>query len=261
MRIDAHVHAFPERLALRVREALNPNGRLTASPLLADVAASVRDQGFDAAWILPYAHRPGIAAALNAWSAQEVTRYSWLVPGATFHPGDDDIAELARTAFEEQRLRVVKLHCAVGQFAVSDPTLAPMWELAAAFRAPVVAHAGHASPGETAAGEVLGEVAEVLRRHPGVSLVLAHAGSPSIAETLRLMDEFPNLYADLTPIMDRRIEPGVEALERLAGRFLFGSDAPNNPHAAGRLAAEVEALGLSEPALAAVLGGAAKSLT
>lgn len=261
MRIDAHVHAFPERLALRVRAALNGSGRLTASPLLADVAASVRDGGFDTAWILPYAHRPGIAAGLNEWSAREVTQYPWLVAGATFHPGDEDLPELARTAFEVQHLRVVKLHCAVGQFAVSDPALAPLWELAAAFRVPVVAHAGHASPGETAANEIRDEVADVLRRNPGVTLVLAHAGAPSVAETVRLMDEFPNLYADLTPIMDRRIEPGVDALERLAGRFLFGSDAPNNPHSATTLAAEVAALPLSTAARDAILGGAAKTLT
>lgn len=70
MRVDAHVHAFPDRLALAVRQHLNRASRLKAGPLVADVAQSVRRAGFAAADpLLPYAHRAGVADSLNAWSA------------------------------------------------------------------------------------------------------------------------------------------------------------------------------------------------
>jgi len=48
-RIDAHVHAFPDRLALAVRTKMNANGGLSGGALLADVAALVRTACFDSA--------------------------------------------------------------------------------------------------------------------------------------------------------------------------------------------------------------------
>jgi len=259
MRVDAHVHVFPERLALAVRNALQRDGRLTASPLLPDVAASVLAAGFDRAWALPYAHRAGIAESLNEWSAQEVARYPQLVAGATFHPDDEHLAKLAERALDELGLRVVKLHCAVGNFSPADPRLAPLWETASALGAPVVTHAGRRSPGETA-GDEIDELRTVLRAHPRLRLVLAHSGLPNFEVTIRLMREFENLYADLTPVMDRRIEVGTEALTEFAGRFLFGSDAPNHPDGARKLADEAEALDLPPAAFAEAIGGAANRL-
>ena len=109
--------------------------------------------GFDSAWILPYAHRPGVAESCNEWSAAEVTRYPQLVPGATFHPGDDDLPRLVRRALVELHLRVVKLHCSVGQFSPADPRLEPLWQVAAAQGVPIVVHAGQIHGGNTEAGE------------------------------------------------------------------------------------------------------------
>ncbi|MGE5595745.1 MAG: amidohydrolase family protein, partial [Hyphomicrobiales bacterium] len=154
---------------------------------------------------------------------------------------------------------VVKLHCNVGDFSAADPRLEPLWELAAERGVPVVTHAGRRQAADTAADELDG-VAAVLAKHPGVRMVLAHSGSPSEARCVELMERFPNLYADLTPVMDRRVVIPGDALERLAGRFLFGSDAPNNPNSAKLLASEREAEGLSAHALELLLGGAAERL-
>lgn len=259
MRVDAHIHVFPDRLAWAVRNALQRDGRLTASPLLADIAENVRASGFDRAWALPYAHRAGVAESLNEWSATKVRRYPWLEAGATFHPDDEHLPKLAERALSELGLRVVKLHCSVGNFSPNDSRLTPLWEMAAALGVPVVAHAGRRSPGATEPDE-LDELRPVLRAHPRLRLVLAHSGLPSFDRTFALMREFENLYADLTPVMDLRVDVGAAALVEFAGRFLFGSDSPNHPDGAAKLAAESEALGLPATALEELMGGAAARL-
>lgn len=258
-RVDCHVHAFPDRLALAVRNMLGQRGQLTADPLLPGVAEQVRDEGFDAAWILPYAHRPGVAEGCNEWSAQEVKKYPWLVPGATFHPGDEGFARLVERALVELRLRVVKLHCSVGQFKVSDERLTPLWECAAQQGVPVLVHAGFAEPGMTRPEEVE-DIELVLRAHPGLRLVLAHSGQPNIATALRLLDRYENLHADLTPVWLAPIEVAASDLRRFSGRFLFGSDAPNCPIPVADLVARVGLMELSEDEKAAILGGNAARL-
>lgn len=258
-RIDAHVHAFPDRLALAVRERLSQRSPLRAGPLLADVARDVREQGFDGAWVLPYAHRPGVAQSVNEWMASEARNYPWLVPGATFHPGDEDLAELVEEALVRRGLRVVKLHCSVGQFSPGDPRLEPLWELAEARGVPVVIHAGQRTPGETAPDE-LDELRPVLDSHRRLPLVLAHAGHPASAHALQMMEDYENLYADLTPVWDQPVMLEPEVIEQFAGRLLFGSDSPNNPVNAGEQARRFEAMGLSAESLAMLMGGAALRL-
>lgn len=261
MRIDSHVHTFPDRLALAVRAHLgaNSNGALLDGPLLADVAASVRARGFDAAWALPYAHRPGVAQGVNEWSALEVTRYPWLLAGATFHPGDANLAELVGRALRELGLRVVKLHCAVGQFSAADPRLAPLWETASALRVPIVIHAGHRSGGATEEDEV-DELIPVLSAHPDLPIVLAHSGYPAISRTLELMSRFECLYADLTPVWLSPIPITGASIRRFPGRFLFGSDAPNSPLLPQDAQRHIQALGLTEREEENLLGGTAVAL-
>jgi len=167
--IDAHVHAFPDRLAIAVRNSLNRNGVLTSSPLLPAVAGALTEDGFASACVLPYAHREGIAESLNEWSAKEVAAIPTLVAGATFHPADPDIARLVERALRELHLRVVKLHCSVGRFSPADPRLAPLWETASELDVPVVTHAGQVAPGDTSAAEIEELTIPVTAEHRPVS--------------------------------------------------------------------------------------------
>ncbi|MEX1103176.1 MAG: amidohydrolase family protein [Dehalococcoidia bacterium] len=259
LRVDAHVHAFPDRLALAVRERLNQRGGLEGSPLLAGVAERVRDAGFDRAWILPYAHRAGVAESINEWSADQVGAIPWLVAGATFHPGDEDPPRLVERALVALRLRVVKLHCSVGGFSPADERLEPLWETAEAVGVPVVVHAGQLNPGETSGKEV-DELRAVLDRHHRLPLVLAHTGYPATDRALALMSEYENLFGDLTPVWDRPQTITADDIMRFPGRFLFGSDSPNNPVGAGEQARRYEDMGLPAEDLALLLGGAAMQL-
>lgn len=258
-RIDAHIHGFPDRLAAAVRGRLQRDGQLTAGYLLADVATAIKTQGFDGAWLLPYAHRAGVAESVNEWCAAEAARYPWLTAGATFHPDDPDLGRLVRRALTGLRLAVVKLHCSVGGFSPDDARLAPLWELAQERGVPVVMHAGQRGPGETAPDE-LEPLVPVLRAYPRLPLILAHTGYPSHARALELMAAHANLYGDLTPVWDRHVPITAAEFQRFPGRLLFGSDAPNNPTPAATQATRLERLGLDTAMLAEILGGTAARL-
>jgi len=258
-RIDAHVHGFPDKLAERVRAALNSSGMLSGGVLIGDVSRRVADSGFDAAWLLPYAHRAGVAEEVNDWSAAEVSKYSNLVPGATFHPDDADFERLVRRALVELRLRVVKLHCSVGNFSVDDPRLEPLWRIAADQGVPVTVHAGRESPGIAAAHEVE-RLETVLAAHPTLRLVLAHSGLPELETTVGLMRRYPNLYGDLTPVWQQPVPVDAALLTEFTGRFVFGSDVPNSPVPAEEQASRFEEMGLPPEVLGGVMGGTAAAL-
>ncbi len=214
---------------------------------------------FDRAWILPYAHRAGVAESLNEWVAAEVSRYPWLAPGASFHPDDEVFPALVEHALVDLRLRVVNLHCSVGAFPPSDRRLVPLWEIAATEGVPILIHVGQNSPGNTAASE-LEALGPVLRSYPRLNLVLAHTGHPSKPAALGLMAQHDNLYADITPVWLRENEAAPADLERFAGCFLFGSAAPNSPVSVADQVARFEATGLSDHAFDMLMGGTAERL-
>ena len=181
------------------------------------------------------------------------------MPGASFHPDDEALPALVRRALVDLRLRVVKLHCSVGAFSPADPRLEPLWSAADSLAVPVLIHVGQNSPGNTNASE-LEALGPVLAAHPCLNLVLAHTGHPATPAALDLMARHDNLYADVTPVWLNGITVTAEDLERLAGRILFGSDAPNNPTSVADQVARFEGMGLSPHARAMLFGGAAASL-
>lgn len=257
MLIDAHCHIMPDRLATAVRRFFDDHmgwGSLAyAGVTLSDVAQAQREAGTAGFWALPYAHKAGIAAPLNEWMAVHVRPLPGAVAAATFHPGDDDLARLVRRAFDELGLRAAKLHCSVGRFAADDPRLTPLWTAAAERGVPVVVHAGHDVSGRTQARE-LTPIRRVAERHPELRLVIAHSALPDIDAALDLLELFPALHADLTSAGQWRYPMPLARLEQLHERLLFGSDCPNTTITIGTAAAYLRELGLSAPALRAVLG-------
>lgn len=230
--IDCHIHLLPGRLGEAVRDFFDahiegelayPNDHGAVLDRLA-AARVVR------AWHLPYAHKPGVAAGLNRASAELVHRWSGhavsLVGGAAVHPGDPSPADIVGAALDEHGLRVVKLHCSVGNFDVDDPRLDEMWRLVERRRMPVVVHAGHDMSGETR-GHELDPVDRVAARFPGAPIVIGHAGHPDTSAAVALVERHENVYVDLTPRVCDRVALSPQVLEQLSSRVLFGSDLPN----------------------------------
>jgi predicted TIM-barrel fold metal-dependent hydrolase len=265
--IDAHVHLLPPRLQAAIREFFAARGfpardfAYPADP--GEVCARLAADGITGAWTLPYARRPGTAAELNASMAALVREQRGgpvrLTGGCTVHPGDENPVAVLRTAVEDLGLRVVKLHCSVGGYQPDDPRLDPVWEYVSQVAVPVVLHAGHAPDGHTEEAE-LRPVAEVARRHPEARVIIAHCGHTAAAAALRLAAGHPGIHADLTPVIHDPVAVAPDRLAALAGKLLFGSDAPNTGWTAARLLDRLAGAALPDEARTAITGGTARRL-
>ena len=209
---------------------------------------------------LVYAHRPGMAAWLNDWVAGFAARTPGAVTTATFFPEPGVAGYLAGAL--DAGARVVKLHVQVGGFDPRDEVLDPAWGLLAEAAVPVVVHCGDGPvPG---AHTGLGVFEQVLRRHPRLVAVLAHAGMPDYAGALDLVARYPRVHLDTTMVGTAFTEamaplpPDWTArLADVADRVVLGSDFPNIPYAYDEQLAAIgrwsQAPGLGEPFLRAVL--------
>ena len=265
--VDAHVHLLPPRLQAAIRGFFDSSGidsaRFAYPADHGEVCDRLAAEGVSEVWSLPYARRPGSAADLNKSMASLVAARRGgpvrVIGGCTVHPGDDQPLTVLRSAVEDMGLRVLKLHCSVGDFTPDDPRLDPVWEYAAGVDLPVVLHAGHAVDGHTDGAE-LEPVAEVARRHSAARLIIAHCGHTASAATLRLVAGHKNVYADLTPVIHRPVRPTSAQLTALAGKLLFGSDAPNTGLTVTRLLEGLAGPDLPAEAWAALTGGTARRL-
>ena len=266
--VDAHVHLLPPRLQAAIRGFFHSRGfpadgfAYPADP--AEACDRLAEEGIGAAWSLPYARRPGSAAELNQAMARFAAGHAdgaavRVIGGCTVHPADDRPAALVRTAVEDLGLRVLKLHCSVGDFTPDDRRLDPVWAYVSAVALPVVLHAGHAPGGHTQAAE-LAPVATVARRYPAARVIIAHCAHPATAAALRLAAEYPGVYADLTPVIDERAEIPAGQLAALAGKVLFGSDAPNTALPVTQLLDGLATDGIPEAARELITGGNARRL-
>lgn len=261
MLIDAHTHLLPDRLAAAIRNYFNEHiADNLAYPFEASLAREcLRAAGVTACWSLPYAHRAGIASELNRWMAEAFPLSDpAVIRGATVHP-EDDVTRLLDEALGELGLKLLKLHCAVGDFAADDPHLDPLWKRVSETGYPVVVHAGRSVQGTTAADDLL-SLGRVAERWPDARIVVAHCGAPAVGQTLALLRRARSVYADLTPVV-RTVVPltrtDIAGLER---KLLFGSDAPNTVVTVEETLSVVRSWALSADDEAAVLGGTAQAL-
>jgi predicted TIM-barrel fold metal-dependent hydrolase len=265
--VDAHVHLLPPRLQAAIRGFFDrhgiDSGRFAYPADHGEICDRLAAEGISEVWSLPYARRPGSAADLNASMAGLAAARRGgpvrVIGGCTVHPGDDQPVTLVRSAVEDLGLRVLKLHCSVGDFSPDDPRLDPVWGYAAEIALPVVLHAGHAPDGHTGEAE-LEPVAEVARRHPGARVIIAHCGHTASQAALRLVAGHEHVYADLTPVIHHPVRVPAAQLSALAGKLLFGSDAPNTGLTVTQLLDRLDGGQLPERAWAALTGGTARRL-
>jgi len=265
--VDSHVHLLPGRLGDKVR-AFFDAGVSTRMPLAYPhnhdvVVNTLADEGVDEIWTLPYAHKPGIASGLNRASADTVQQFAdsplRIVGGATVHPGDDNPDEIVREAIDELGLRVLKLHCSVGEFTLDDKRLLPVFSLCNERRLPIVVHLGHNVNGRTEADE-LPTIAHISDSFPDIPLILAHCGHHSAPTAAALMMRHQSLYADLTPVVFEHPNIDRDSLIHLAPRILFGSDAPNTGISVTECLKWLEHMNLPHDEHAAILGANAQRL-
>jgi predicted TIM-barrel fold metal-dependent hydrolase len=182
---------------------------------------------------LNYAHKPHMAAWLNAWNVEFAAAHADCAHSATFF-AENGAADYVRVALEKGA-GVFKVHLVVGNFDPWDTTLRSVWPQIEEAGVPVVIHAGafpHATPWTGAA-----RLSEVLAAHPQLNLVIAHLGARDYLDLWELGMRYPNVHWDTTmSFTDFFNEDGpvpdtvVEAIGRHPERVVLGSDFPNIPY-------------------------------
>ncbi|HEV1998192.1 MAG TPA: amidohydrolase family protein [Candidatus Dormibacteraeota bacterium] len=235
---DIHVHFMPDRVQQAVWRHFDRLPRTWGIKYRGDEAERLmvlRQLGVRHHTALAYAHRPGMAAWLNDFTLEFAARVQTALPCFTFYP-EPSVAEYVGAALARGG-RVAKVHLQVGKFDPMRPELDPVWGMLEAARTPVIIHAGavpDGSRGEEWCG--MRPVRNLLRRWPGLVLILAHMGVPEYEDAVALAQEFPQLYMDTAMVLVDG-QTGFEYPETLLGwlaesgeRVLFGSDFPSFPH-------------------------------
>lgn len=265
--VDSHAHLLPGKLARKVRQFFLDritDQRALVYPLEHKaVLDAFFAAGIRTVWSLPYAHKAEVAEGLNVSSAETVKEYAGhpveIIGGATVHPHDQDTAAIVEQAIKIYKLKVLKLHCSVGNFRLDDPRMFPVWETVSAYRMPVVAHIGMAVSGSTYENE-LPPLEKICQMFPEARIIVAHSGYPSSDKIFDLIEQYPNLYGDLTPAIFEFPVLSHARLSKLQERILFGTDAPNTGILAENIIAHIRGWNLGAEAEKAIFGGNARRL-
>jgi len=261
--VDVHTHFMPPRLLEAVWAYFDAAGPLIGRrwPIAYRLAEDerldrLRAMGVRAFGAMLYPHKPGMAAALNSWAADFAGRTPDCLHTATFFPEADASGYVAEAL--AAGARVATAHLQVGAYDPRHPLLDPVWGQLADARVPVVVHCGSYPVPGPATGP--GPMAEVLARHPGLVLVVAHLGAPEYGEFLALAAAHPEVYLDTTMAFTRflsEVAPFPPALlprlVELQHKILLGSDFPSIPHPYAHQLASLVDLGLGDAWLRAVL--------
>ena len=253
---DIHVHFLPPRVQAKVWEQFDRGGPLIGRewPIRyrgsdAERVEQLRALGVRRFSALSYAHRAGMAEFLNDWAFELADRVPECLRSATFFP-EDGVGE-----YVEKRLaggaEIFKVHVQVGAFDLRDPLLDPVWGLLAEAGTPVVVHAGSGPVATQHTGPE--PMRAVLARHPRLTAVIAHMGSPEYLEFHALVEEFPRVHLDTTMIWTSFFEDASpyprHLLPRLvhhADRVLLGTDFPNIPYPYAHQLEVIAGLGLGD---------------
>ncbi|HMM23038.1 MAG TPA: amidohydrolase family protein [Selenomonadales bacterium] len=137
----------------------------------------------------------------------------------------------------------LKLYPGYNHFYIYDPAVDPFYQLAMQYKKPVAVHTGL-----TATSNALLKYShpmvldEAAFRYPQVQFVMCHIGNPWLVDAIAVMEKNENVAADLSGILEGRIDNMADFLERKRGyvnflklwleyldnydRLLYGTDWP-----------------------------------
>jgi hypothetical protein len=259
MIIDAHVHAFPDALAERALASLSERAGMLPPKVegtIAALEASMQEAQIDSAWIANIATRPNHAAKILEWC--QAIRAPRILPLGSLHPKSQHW-EQELEAIALAGLPGIKLHPLYQGFSADDPSMLPLYRLAAKLGLFILFHAGFdiAYPNDDNASPV--RLARIRDKVDDLLMIAAHLGGWNAWEDVLDCLCGSDVYFDTSFMHDAT----VEQRERIFAnhdcrRILFGSDSPwlNQLDCVN----QVKALPLSDEERRGVLGGNALAL-
>ena len=170
----------------------------------------------------------------NWWACDVARTHPEITPYVAVDPwvlsAEANVAHLREV--EPRGARGVKLHPVVQRFSPDDPRMLPIYRACVELGLTVLSHSGTAK-GATQYAEPRA-FAEVFRKFPDLTVVLAHLGGGSWRQTAELARVFPNVYFDCCEIVEwtgAANAPTDEQLARLIRevgphRVMLGTDFP-----------------------------------
>lgn len=236
---DVHVHLMPDRLIDAIHRALREEaGWSFDHPTDREGIEGVLSRaGVERYFILPYAHKPGMADGLNEWVIDRATESSMAIPFATVHP-EDNVGEVVETAIRIGA-RGLKIHCPVQRCAPDDERLAPGFELAADYDRPIIFHAGTAPMFEQSPYVGADRFESFLASYPEVNGACAHMGTYEWEAFVDLVAKYDNAFLDTSFAMSAAVGDSMpfspdaipdRVFEEHSTSIMYGSDLPNLPH-------------------------------
>lgn len=178
--------------------------------------------------------------ASNSFTCSLRQRSSKVLPFISLHPGVLSRARMSRhleESFDNGGARGVKLHPNSQRIHPADPAMDPVYVALQERDLPLVTHVGVDKRGQGLAE--FPAFAELLQRHPLLTLVAAHLGGSEWRQAEAFAQAHPTVRFDLCEIIEwvgSRLGPTAVQLAQLiraigADRVLLGSDFPwYEPH-------------------------------
>lgn len=237
MRIDFHVHAFPDRIASKAIGQLS--GRAAAygdkvqimpvtDGTIGEARRRLREYGTDAGVLMPIATTVGHQKHINDWAQEQ--NHGSIVSFGSVHPRDPEaLSELER--IRDIGLKGIKLHPDYQEFFVDDESVYPIYEKIEELGLPLLFHAGkdpyspHVVHGKPQA------IAKIAKEFPRLIIIAAHLGGSKVYEEALeyiYMQDIPNLYID-TSMSHIYADPAdIRMAIRMMGadKVLYASDMP-----------------------------------
>lgn len=244
--IDVHLHTDPPASAIG-----RPNPVTGAPPANSPeelLEATLRECK---RYNVVHAVLNGWPGTLDAWVRADPQRF--LAAPMILNDTADFTMDVAALREQFQLGQAAVLGEVLGQYAglrPDDPSLDPYWQLAEELDVPVMVHMGTSFPGTAYSGYPAFRLSlgnpmlpeEVLIRHPGLRIWVAHGGLPWTQEMFALMQQYPQLHMDVSTISwvggaagRAAFHAFLEAAIRqgFGKRILFGSDQMGWPDAIG----------------------------
>lgn len=246
MKIDCHVHAFPDAIAERAMDRLVNVARIPtySNGTVDDCRRVLKECGIDYGVVLPIATKPSQQITINNW-AKEIYKDNLICFG-TVHPDNVNyVEELDR--IKELGLKGIKLHPDYQGFFIFEDRLLPFWQRCAELELPVVIHMGFDPVSPEVHHAMPQDLAYIHSRVPNVNIIAAHMGGINAWEAA-----YHYLCGDRHIWLDTAFTDGnlsAELMKKMiekhgADRVLFASDLPwHSPDMEDKM---IESLGLSE---------------
>ncbi len=263
--IDAHVHVFPHEIFAAVRNWFEEHAWRVRYPLkTSEVFEYLLARGVAHVVALQYAHKPGIAAALNRYLAGKCRDYPGRVSGmATVFPGEPGAGRILQEAFDSG-LCGLKLHAHVQCFDMNAAEMEPLYDCCQSNGKPVVMHVGRQPRSEAYRCDLdricrAEKLERVLKDFPRLRVCVPHLGFDELCAYRELIEKYDTLWLDTTMVLTDYfpLRQEVDLNRYRLDRVMYGSDFPNIPYAWDRELKRLLGSGLSDAGLEWVAGKSA----